>query len=179
MGFFEKYVSGEYLYNGKIVKLRKDIVELPNGKQTVREVCEHDDAVAVLAVDDRNRCVMVRQFRYPFGEEIEELPAGKMDKVGEEAIESARRELAEETGLKAKELIYLGSMYPSPGFMTEVLHLYFARNFEKGEQNLDEDEFLNAYWVDIDELKRKIVSGEVKDGKTVCALMLAQLKGVL
>lgn len=170
---FEKTLTSEQVYEGKIVNIRMDSVELVNGKTSFREVVEHAGGVVILAVDDNNRAYMVRQFRYPIGRAMLEVPAGKLEK-GEDPLEGAIRELREETGLTAEKLIYFGGTYPSPGFCDEQLHIYLALGLTHGEACPDEDEFLNLEVVDLDELVQMVMSGKLLDGKSINAIFIAR-----
>lgn len=170
---FEKTLTSEQVYEGKIVNIRLDSVELVNGKTSFREVVEHAGGVVILAVDDNNRAYMVRQFRYPIGRAMLEVPAGKLEK-GEDPLEGAIRELREETGLTAEKLIYFGGTYPSPGFCDEQLHIYLALGLTHGEACPDEDEFLNLEVVDLDELVQMVMSGKLLDGKSINAIFIAR-----
>lgn len=166
MKLFEETVDQKIVYEGKIVTLRTDIARLENGRMTGREVVEHPGGVCVLALEEDGTTYTVRQFRYPFGAVVEELPAGKLD--GPEDHEAAaRRELSEEIGCEAGELVYLGKLLMSPGFCTEVLHMYLARKLCHGAQHLDEDEFLEARRVPFEALEDRVLSGEITDAKTV------------
>lgn len=170
---FEETVDQKIVYQGKIVTLRTDIARLENGRMTGREVVEHPGGVCVLPLEENGDTYTVRQFRYPFGQVIEELPAGKLD--GPEDPEmGARRELSEEIGCEAGELIYLGRLLMSPGFCTEVLHMYLARKLIHGRQHPDEDEFLEASRVPFAELLERVLSGEVADAKTVALTLKAK-----
>ena len=174
MSFFEKKISGERKYSGFIVDVRKDVAEVQNGHRVIREVVEHPGGVAVVPVDADGNVLMVRQFRYPFGCELLEIPAGKLE-PGEEPAACARRELSEETGCRAGSLVDLGPMYPSPGFCEEVLYLYLATDLVFGEAHPDEDEFLAVERMPMDELVRDIMENRVPDGKTVCGVLKAKL----
>lgn len=166
MRLYEETVDQKIVYRGKIVTLRTDIARLENGRMAGREVVEHPGGVCVLPLEADGTTYTVRQFRYPFGRVIEELPAGKLD--GPEDLEAAaRRELGEEIGCEAGELIYLGKLLLSPGFCTEVLHMYLARKLRHGEQHPDEDEFLEVNRVPFVELLERVLSGELTDAKTV------------
>jgi len=179
MELYEKRVSGETRFKGRMLTLRVDQVELPSGRIASREVCDHPGGAAVLAVDRQGRCALVRQFRYPVGETLWEIPAGKLDHGAEDPLEGAKRELKEETGLVARDWTYLGPMYPSPGCLTETLHLYLARDLVEGEQMLDEDEFLNMEFVPLSRVEEMAARGEIRDGKTLAAFYLAGLRGNL
>ena len=155
-------------------------VELPNKKVIRRVLVKHPGSVAVLALDDAGRYAMVEQYRYAVGETLLEVPAGKLDRVtGENPEAGARRELEEETGFAADEWIPLGKMYPSPGIIDEVMHLFAARKLRKTKQNLDEDEFINLRWLTHQELSDRIAGGAVADSKTVCIYTLALARGLI
>ena len=171
--FFEKRLETETIYSGRIVTLRRDRVELPNGRTALREVVEHAGGVAVLPVDVEGRAWLVRQFRYPVGRELPEVPAGKLD-PGEAPEAGARRELREETGLTAGRLIPLGHEYPSPGFSDEKLWLYLALDLRQGEASPDEDEFLAVEKLPLKELASRAMRGELEDGKTLALVLLAR-----
>ena len=174
MDFTEKKLSEQYYFEGRIMKARVDEVELPGGGRATREVCEH------LPIDADGQVLLVRQFRYPFGELLLEIPAGKLDHgPGEDHYACGVRELREETGCTADEITYLGCIYPSPGFLTEVTHLYAARGLHAGEMQPDEGEFLELVRIPADELERRIAAGEIRDAKTVAAMYRARLLGLL
>ena len=172
MDYTEKRISGETKYRGVIVNVRLDEAELVNGRIVKREVVEHPGGVTVLPVDDRGRCAMVRQFRYPFGRMMLEAPAGKLE-YGEDPFEAAVRELSEETGLTAGRLEPIGRICTSPGISSELLHLYLATDLQRGESHPDENEFLNVEWIPLEELVRAAMAGEIDDAKTVIAVLKA------
>lgn len=172
MECIEKRIDGEVKYSGIIVKVRLDHAELENGKVVRREVVEHPGGVGILPIDDEGNCYMVRQFRYPFSRQLLEIPAGKLEN-GEEPLTCAVRELSEETGLEADELVELGACYTSPGFSSEVLHLYLARGLHAGKAHLDEDEFLNVEKHSLEELLEMADRRELPDAKTVIAILKA------
>ena len=175
MELLEKTISSEILYEGRIVKLRLDRVELPNGHEAVREVVGHPGGAAVLPLLPDGRVAMVRQYRHPYREALLEIPAGKLDKVGEDPAEAALRELREETGYRCGRLIELGKIYPSPGYLDEVLHLYLAQELSEGEAELDPDEFLNLELVPLGTLEEMVLRDELRDAKTVAALYRTRL----
>ena len=175
MELTEKQVNSELIYKGKILDLYRDNVELPDGGSGVREYIRHKGAACVVPVTDDGRVVVVRQFRYPFRTVLTEVPAGKLDSTGEPPEEAARRELREETGAAAAELIPLGAYYPTCAYSDEVIHMYLARGLSFGERALDEDEFLNVQLVPLEELCRDVMAGKIRDGKTQTALLKAYL----
>lgn len=166
MKLFEETVERKVIFQGRIVKLRTDTARLEDGRVTGREVVEHPGGVCILPLEEDGTTYIVRQFRYPFGEVTEELPAGKLDGP-EEHEKAGRRELSEEIGCEAGELIYLGRLLASPGFCTEVLHMYLARKLKHGRQHLDEGEFLEVCRLPFSELVERVMAGEITDAKTV------------
>ena len=172
MDFTEKRIDGEEKYKGVIVRVRLDRVELCDGKITRREVVEHPGGVCILPVDEAGNCTMVRQFRYPFGRVMLEAPAGKLE-YGEDPLDCAVRELSEETGYAADELVDLGAMCTSPGFSTELLHLYLALGLHAGDSHPDEGEFLNTEEIPLSRLVEMVMANEIDDGKTIAAILKA------
>lgn len=160
----------EYIYKGKIINVRRDEVILPNGKAAGRELVEHRGGVAVLAVDQNGFVPMVRQFRYPLGKHLWEIPAGKLE-VGENPDDAIVRELREEAGLTAGSVKSLGMFYPTCGYSNEIIRLYLATDLSYVGAKPDDDEFLEIKYVSIDELYQKCLSGEIEDGKTVVAVL--------
>ena len=170
MELMEKTVESRVLFEGKIITVRLDKAELPNGRVASREVVEHPGGVAILPLFDDGTVSLVRQFRYPFQEVVAELPAGKLER-GEDHRLAALRELSEEVGAAPDELTYLGCIYTSPGFSSEVLHMYLARGLRQGECHPDEDEFLERERIPFQTLVERVMSGEITDGKTVAAAL--------
>ena len=166
----ETRLSGETVYKGKIVTLKVDEALLPNGATAGREVVEHPGGVCVLALQEDGTVPLVRQFRYPLGDVMLELPAGKLE-YGEEPRPAAVRELGEEVGLEPGELTDLGHIYVSPGFCTEKLHMYLAREVKRVPVHPDEDEFLDIVHLPFGELADMVMSGEITDGKTVATVL--------
>lgn len=162
------------VFDGRIMKVHVDDVRLPNGHESVREVVDHVDGVAVLAMDEEDRVLLVRQYRYVFGRVLDELPAGKLD-PGEDPVTGALRELKEETGAEPTTFLPLGKIIPSPGCFSEVLHLFLARGLKFGTQQLDEDEFLNVERVPFSEMVHRCMNGEIDDAKTVAAVLRAKV----
>ena len=169
MDFNEKTINKEYLYNGKILSLRKDQVLLPDGNEGVREVVEHSGGSCILCEID-GKILLVRQFRYPYAKEIYELPAGKLNE-GESPEQTAIRELEEEGGVIAERVEKMFDVYPTPAYTNEVIRIYRAINVKKSSQRLDDDEFLECCWFDRETLKKMIKNGEINDAKTLIALL--------
>lgn len=170
MDMREKLVKSEEIFNGKVIRLKKEVVLLPNGEEAGREIVNHPGGVAILPLDNENNVYMVRQYRRPFDDILLEIPAGKLN-YGEDPFACGTRELEEETGLVAEKYDYLGKFYVTPGFCSEVIHLYLARGLKKGEAHLDEDEFLEVYKMPFDELFSMVMNNEIKDAKTAIAIL--------
>lgn len=166
----EEAVSSDEIYKGKIVHLFCDTVRLPNGKEATREVIRHVGAAAVVPLTDEGNVILVRQYRYPFAQVMLEIPAGKLD-PGEYPLDCAKRELIEETGYDAEELVYLGAFYPSVAMLDEVIHLYLAKRMTLCETNLDEDEFLHVEQRPLSEVVEQVMRGDIPDGKTQTAIL--------
>ncbi|WP_346354193.1 NUDIX hydrolase [Azotosporobacter soli] len=168
----ETLVSSSSVFKGALLDVYCDTVTLPNGRQATREFIKHPGAVAVVPFTENGDVLMVRQFRYPTGCELLEIPAGKLD-PGEQPEDCAKRELAEETGFRPGRLCRLASIHTTPGFSDEVIHLYRAENLIACDAVPDEDEFLQVESYSPTELKQMITAGEITDAKTITALMLA------
>ena len=168
----EKLLQSERVFNGVLLKVNRDIVVLPNGKEATREWIEHPGAVAVVPFSEDGRIAMVRQFRYPTGKVMLEVPAGKLD-LNEKAEECVLRELKEETGYTARKIRRLTSIATTPGFSNEVIHLYIAEDLVQGAQCPDEDEFIHVVKYSKTEIKKMIQDGTIDDAKSILALMLA------
>ncbi len=171
MELTEKTLNKKYVFNGKIINVRCDEALLPDGKTAAREVVEHRGGVCVLPLTDKNEILMVRQFRYPYMEELLEIPAGKRDSLEEEPLECGKRELREETGALSDRFVFLGKFYPTPGYTNEVIYIYYADNLSYGETNPDDDEFLDVVKIPFDKAMEMVLSGEIKDGKTQSAIL--------
>ena len=169
----EKKLSSEEIFDGVAIHLFRDEILLPNGNKGVREVIRHPGAVCVVPVTDDGKVIFVNQFRYAFNKVTLEVPAGKLEK-GEDPLEAAMRELSEETGLSAKNVVYLGELYTTPALIDEVIHMYLATDLVKGEQHLDEDEFINTLEMPLSEAVEKVMIGEIKDAKTQTILLKAE-----
>ena len=143
MELFEKTLKSQDIFEGKVIHVMLDEVELENGDTAMREIVAHPGGVCVAAIDENNELFFVRQFRYPYKEVTLELPAGKLEK-GSTPLENGKRELLEETGAVGREYMSLGKLYPSPGYCGEIIHLYFCKVDHYEKQQLDSDEFLNV-----------------------------------
>ena len=174
MELTEKTLSSETIFDGRILHVRRDTVLLPNGHQSTREVVDHPGGVGILALDDQNRVLIVSQFRYPYEEVLREIPAGKLE-YGEDPAEAARRELREEAGAVAGSFQSLGELYPSPGYCGEIIRMYLARELSFGDTDPDEDEFLGLERVPFSQLVEQVLSGEIKDAKTIAAVLKTKL----
>ena len=170
--FVEREISRKTVYAGRIVNVRSDIAEVHGGRHVSREVVEHPGGVCVVPVDKDRGFWCVRQFRYPFMEELLEFPAGKLD-PGEDPRLCALRELQEETGLIPENLVYLGPLYPSPGYSNEILHLYLATELTQGEAALDEGEFLTVEKHSAEALLEMAANNQLPDAKTMAGLFRA------
>lgn len=170
MSIEEKTLKSERIYEGKIINLRVDTVELPHKKYSKREIVEHPGAVSILALTKDEKIILVRQFRKPVEEFLLEVPAGKIES-NEDPGDCAFRELKEETGYIAANIKKILEFYTTPGFCNEVMHLYLARNLQEGIANPDEDEYIEAVYLSLEEAMDKIKNGEIKDSKTIVAIM--------
>ena len=160
------------IFKGKILRLRVDTVELPDGREGTREIVDHNGAVAIVALDDNGKLKMVRQYRKAAEIIMLEIPAGTLE-TGEDPLDCAQRELEEETGLKAKHWEKILSYYSAPGFCNEELHLYLAQGLYPGETNPDEDEFLEQVDVTLYEAYDMIFQGQINDGKSIIGIQYA------
>ncbi len=169
MQFKEKTLNSTTIYNGKILTLKKDEVELIDNSKSFREVVEHSGGACVLCTI-KGKILLVKQFRYPYKKEVLELPAGKINK-GEDPSLTAIRELKEEGGVIVDGVELMFECYPSPGYTNEIIYIYKAVNPRLSSSELDEGEFLSCEWVEISALKKMIENKEIKDGKTLIALL--------
>ena len=172
MEFKEEMISQERVYDGIIVNVRRDKARLMDGRVTHREVVEHPGGVAVFAIDGQDRVALVRQFRYPIGEETLELPAGKLE-PGEDPRDSGLRELVEETGLVPKTFLPMGLSYSSPGIFAERIYLFFAKDLAQEAPRPDDGEFVETIWVPYQELLDMARQGKIQDGKTLAGILKA------
>ena len=174
MHLFEKTLKTDILYEGRIITLQNDEVELENGTTATREVINHPGGVCVVPVTDRNEVILVKQYRYPFKTTLLEVPAGKLN-YGEDHFECGKRELKEETGAVAENFVYMGELYPTTAYLTERIHMYLATGLSFEEQNLDDDEFLDVIKMPLDKAIELVMSNEIKDAKTQIALLKAKI----
>ena len=174
MELTEKTLSSQPIYNGRIIKVHVDTVELPNGNTSTREIVNHPGGVGILALDQDNNVLTVTQYRYAYQKSLLEIPAGKLEE-GEDPYCAALRELHEETGASTDALTPLGDVYPSPGFTDEIIRLYLARNLTWGEMHPDDDEFLDVQRIPFPMLLDQVLRGEITDAKTCVAVMKAKL----
>lgn len=170
MNLEEKTLEENLIYKGHIISLYCDKVELPNGRQSTREVVRHPGGVGIVALTEDNEVLFVNQFRYPYKSEVLEIPAGKLD-PGENPLDCGKRELREETGASAKEYVSLGKLFPSPGYTNEIIYMYLAKELTYGEMQPDEDEFLNVSKMPLKKAVDLIMSGEISDSKTQIAIL--------
>ena len=170
----EKKLSSEQIYDGRVIKVSKDKVLCPNGNESLREIVHHRGGVGIL-FKLGDKFVFEKQYRYAFNEEMIEIPAGKLEE-GEIPLPAAERELLEETGYRPLEMIYLGDMYPTVGYSNEVIHLYYCEKAIKEERHLDNDECIDLFLLNMEEIDKMIANNEIKDSKTIAAISLYKLK---
>jgi ADP-ribose diphosphatase len=166
-----RVVSHRRVYDGKILALELDEIREEGGAKALREVVRHRGSVAALPVDDEGRLVLVRQYRHPIGQTLWEVPAGLLER-GESPEQAVRREIEEEVGRRAGDLERLAVIHPTPGFCDEVLHLFRATRLEETPVRHDEDEVLEVKWFTLDEARRMMRAGELRDAKTLVALLM-------
>ncbi len=172
----EKTLNEKTIYDGKIIRVHVDDIELPDGNKAIREVVEHSGGVSVAALTENDELFFVRQYRYPFSRVLLELPAGKLEK-GEDPLQAGIRELEEECGVKADKVISLGTVYPTVAYCSEIIYLYAATGLHHTSQHLDEDEFLSVEKIPLSKAVEMVMAGEISDAKTVAlVLKTAKLK---
>lgn len=170
----ETILSSERLYEGKVINLRRDTVQLPNGKTGKREVVEHQGAVAIVPLLENGDVVLVRQWRTAAGKALLEIPAGTRDKDGETLEACARRELVEEVHFAAGTMRALFAVFVAPGYSTEVIHVFLAEGLTPQDGKTDEDEFLDIVTLPLSEAIAKIETGEIADAKSVSGLLFVE-----
>jgi len=166
----ERKISSQQLYQGRAIGLRVDTVEKSSGKRVTRDVVEHSDCVAVVALDEHDRVLLVRQFRYPVGKFLLEIPAGGID-PGEEPVDCVRRELQEEIGYLPRKIEELGGFYSIPGYGTEYLYCYLAGNLVPSRREAEDTESIEVVRVPPNQIPKLITSGEICDAKSIAALL--------
>lgn len=170
MHLYEKTLDSLVIHEGKIITLTKDTVELENGEEAIREVVHHHGGVCIVPINENDEILFVKQFRYPFKDVLIEIPAGKLN-AGEDHYECGKRELLEETGACASEFTYIGVMYPTTGYVTEKIHMYYAKGLTFTQQNLDDDEFLDIVKIPFEKAVEMIMSNEIPDAKSQIAIL--------
>ncbi|MFR5876061.1 MAG: HAD-IA family hydrolase [Eubacterium sp.] len=170
LGLYERTDSVQGIFSGHVITIHNDDVSLCDDSTSFRECVDHPGGVAVIGITDDDEVLVVRQFRYPYKETIYEIPAGKLEK-GENPLEAGKREFLEECGAVADEYIPLGEIYPTPGYTNEIIRLFFAKGLHFTEQQLDEGEMLVAGKIKFDTIYQKVMSGEIKDAKTIIAVL--------
>ena len=169
----EKTISSDRVYTGKVITLKVDTVEIPGQGYQKRELVEVGGAVGIVAITDDNKVVLVKQFRKPIEKPIFEIPAGKLEK-NESPKECAERELKEETGYSAKNIKLIHKFFTSAGFSNEIMFVYLATGLTPGENNLDADEFLDVYEIELEEAYNMVLKNDVEDAKTSIGLLLVK-----
>lgn len=170
LGFYEQTEEVQGIFSGRIINVHRDRVTLADSTEAEREVVDHPGGVAIVGLTDNNEVLMVRQFRYPYKEIIYEIPAGKLER-GEDICEAGIREFREECGASAESFEPFGELYPTPGYCGEIIHLFLATGLTFGEQDLDEDEYLDVIKMPFNECISKIMNGEIKDAKTIIGIL--------
>lgn len=170
----EKTLSSEQKFDGRIIKLYVDKVELEDGRAATREVIRHPGGVCVLPLDENGNVLFVKQFRYPHGKVLLEIPAGKLE-YGEKHYDCGLRELKEETGCICDSYDYLGSLIPTPAYDSEVIHMYLARGLHAGAQKLDAGEFLDIERIPLEKAVEMVMNNEIADSKTQIAILKTKL----
>lgn len=170
----EETTESVLAYKGSILEIYSDTVLLENGKQAKRDVIRHPGGVCVAALNEKREVYFVRQFRYPHKKALLEIPAGKLE-WGENHFECGKRELREETGFTADKWKYLGCLYPTPAYDTEIIHMYLAEELHRSEQDLDDDEFLDVLTIPLEKAAAMVMNNEIEDAKTQLALLKLRL----
>ncbi len=167
----EKTLSSQLIYDGRVVKLRVDTVRMPGGRETRREIVEHSDCVAIVAIDANDNVLLVKQFRKSVEKELLEIPAGGID-PGEDAVTTVRREMREETGYLPQKVERLGGFYSTPGYCTEYLHLYLATDLTPSQLFAEDTESIKLVRVPISQIPSLITSGSICDAKSIAGLLI-------
>ncbi|MBR5516241.1 MAG: NUDIX hydrolase [Clostridia bacterium] len=174
MELTEKKISEEKIFDGVVLHVRRDTIELPNGNISTREYIKHNGAVCVIPVTNEGEIILERQYRYPIGRVVTEIPAGKLE-IGEDPLEAAKRELYEETGYIPGKMEYIGDYIGSPALLEERVTMYLATELTKGEAHLDDDEFLEVFTMPLEEAYQMVMSNEFADAKTQLCILKAYI----
>jgi ADP-ribose pyrophosphatase len=166
----EEILFSRTIYDGQIIKLRIDTVQKQDGREATREIVEHDEVVAIVAMDDEDNTLLVRQFRLPAGKELLEIPAGGIEE-GESPEDAVRREMQEETGYLPRKVVKLGGFYSAPGFCTEYLHLYLATDLTPGRLHAEDTDEITLERVPLVKIPELISSGSICDAKSIAGLL--------
>lgn len=172
MELFEKKLNSKQIFDGVVVKLFVDEVELPDGSKSIREIVRHPGAVCVIPVDENQNVIMIKQFRYPFEQVLYEIPAGKLE-PNEDPYEAALRELEEETGVNASKVDYIGTMYTTVAILDEKIHMYLATGITYKNAHPDQGEFLEVEKIPLSTLVEMVMDGKIPDSKTQIAILKA------
>ena len=167
----EKKLDSKNPFNGVLLHVFRDTVELPDGKPAIREYIKHLGAVCIVPLTQDGKVVMERQYRYSVGRVVLEIPAGKLDSAEEDPLEAAKRELKEETGITADEWTSLGHYMPAPAYSSEYISVFLARGLHAGERHLDDEEFVDVMEIPLEELVRDVMEDRISDGKTQMAIL--------
>ena len=170
MNFEEKTLKENVIYEGRIITLHVDDIELPDGTKATREVVEHSGGVCVAAMTENKELYFVRQYRYPYKKALLELPAGKLER-GEDPMKAGIRELEEECGVVADEVISMGTVYPTVAYCSEIIYLFAAKGLRSTSQHLDEGEFLDVEKIPLADAVQMVMNGEISDSKTVALVL--------
>ncbi len=166
----EKTISSQPIYSGRAIKVRVDTVQMPDGHQSTREIVEHADCIAVVAIDDKDNVLLVRQFRKAVEKELLEIPAGGID-AGEDPDEAVQREMREETGYLPQKVERIGGFYSAPGYCTEFLYLYLVSDFVRSPLNAEDTAGIKVVRVPVTEISGLIESGQIRDSKSIAGLL--------
>lgn len=172
----EKTLNEKNIFDGRIIRVHVDDIELPDGSKSQREVVEHSGGVCVAALTENDELFFVRQYRYPFKRELLELPAGKLEK-GEDPLKAGLRELSEECGVEADKVLSMGTIYPTVAYCSEIIYLFAATGLHSTKQHLDDGEFLSVEKIPLKQAEDMVMNGEISDAKTVALILkVAKLK---
>jgi ADP-ribose diphosphatase len=167
----EETLSSKVIYSGRAVNLKVDTIQMPDGRKTTREIVEHADCIAVVAVDNKDNILLVKQYRSPVEKELLEIPAGGID-AGEKPRDAVRREMQEETGFLPRKLVKLGGFYSAPGYCTEYLYLYLATDFVPSQLVAEDTEGITLRRIPVKEIPALLDSGKIKDAKSIAGLYM-------